>query len=280
MRSVSVPTLCAAAVALCANSSASLVSAAPALAERSLIERTLQTPFSGFPACNTRDTDPTWAVSQSAFTDGEGHYLGSDCDNNSGGSNHCWTDYYLVGTTAAYNPWYEAISNIQCPPNSTGSCSEAVTNLQQSCTSFTWNAGVTISSDAKIELAEILSIGTSVSISGNVGAVYQTCNSNSNTATCTFTDGGCHTIWASQLINTVHGYKRRSCNSPTSDTSANMPNTAKRSDGYYTRGMQDYEFPLVGISAITCDGTCESTYQPGQLPVPVNNGGMVPWPSS
>lgn len=44
-----------------------------------LIERALQSPFEGLPACNTYDTDPTWAKGISRFKDGDGRYIGNDC---------------------------------------------------------------------------------------------------------------------------------------------------------------------------------------------------------
>lgn len=45
-----------------------------------------------------------------------------------------------------------------------------------------------------------------------------------------------------------------------------MPNSAMRSDGYFTRGMQDFEVELPAMSAIDCKGTCDPMWSPGQLP--------------
>lgn len=48
-----------------------------------------------------------------------------------------------------------------------------------------------------------------------------------------------------------------------------MPDTAMRPDGFYSRGMQDFEVKLPAMSAIDCKGTCNPMWSPGQLP-PIN----------
>lgn len=50
----------------------------------------LQTAVQGLPACNTEETDPTWAKNRSAWKDGEGHLMGDNCDNLLGEPNRCW----------------------------------------------------------------------------------------------------------------------------------------------------------------------------------------------
>jgi len=44
----------------------------------------------GLPACNTQDTDPTWAQGQSKFKEGDGVKISDDCDNGLDGNDHCW----------------------------------------------------------------------------------------------------------------------------------------------------------------------------------------------
>ncbi len=44
-----------------------------------LIERDLQSPIQGLPACNTYATDPTWTKGKSQFHDGDGKYIGNEC---------------------------------------------------------------------------------------------------------------------------------------------------------------------------------------------------------
>ncbi len=49
----------------------------------SLLERAgtppIQSAIDGLPACDSQATDPTWATGTSAFNDGDGVYLKSDC---------------------------------------------------------------------------------------------------------------------------------------------------------------------------------------------------------
>lgn len=55
-----------------------------------LTPRAIQSAIKGLPACNSKETDPTWAVGVSRWHDGEGHSIGNDCDNGLGGDSHCW----------------------------------------------------------------------------------------------------------------------------------------------------------------------------------------------
>ena len=68
---------------------------------KNLTPRDLQSVVQGLPACNTKDTDPTWTVGVSHWKDDEGHSIGSDCDNNAGGDNHCWlVDFSPLGSSS------------------------------------------------------------------------------------------------------------------------------------------------------------------------------------
>ena len=268
--------VCAVAAAL---AFAGVVSATPLpeLIESHLQARGLQSPVSGLPGCGTSDEgqpdneDPTWAVGQSNYTDGEGYNVGNDCTTGHG-SQHCWTDYFLVGTTETYNDWYN-IASINCTDSS--NCYINTAQLSQSCTTTTWSVSETISSEIDFEIAKI---GFSISVTA--GQSYQSCNGNTTTADCTWDDQQCHSAWAAARIATVLGYKRRSCVSPTNNPQANMPNQPKRSDGFYTRGMMDFAIPLANGNYVNCGGNCDATYTPGALPPIAGGGVMVPWGSS
>ena len=55
-----------------------------------LTPRDIQSAIQGLPACNSKETDPSWAVGVSAWQDGQGRKIGDDCDNKQGGDKHCW----------------------------------------------------------------------------------------------------------------------------------------------------------------------------------------------
>ncbi len=55
-----------------------------------LTPRAIQSAVTGLPACDSKDTDPTWAVGASKWQDGEGHSIGNDCNNHLGGDKNCW----------------------------------------------------------------------------------------------------------------------------------------------------------------------------------------------
>ena len=58
---------------------------------QNITPREIQSAVQGLPACNTKETDPTWAVGKSAWNDGEGHYIGNDCNNGQKGDKNCWS---------------------------------------------------------------------------------------------------------------------------------------------------------------------------------------------
>ena len=113
--------------------------------------------------------------------------------------------------------------------------------------------------------------------------------------TCTWNDQDCHAIWVAQRNIQVNGYIRRSCNSNRSGESplsisrlslsyilpiiniecdaeyfsfigTNVPNSAARSDGYYTVGMQDYSFQVPDNRIIGCAAGCGDTQYPDPIP--------------
>ncbi|KAL8712501.1 MAG: hypothetical protein Q9220_003349 [cf. Caloplaca sp. 1 TL-2023] len=216
----------------------------------------------GIPGCNTKATDPSWAPDKSRWTDGEGYYVGNDCDNGAGFPGHCWTDYFLVGTTAAYQNWQNPTGPIACPP--TGSCSTQQGQLTQKCESNSIAVGVELEADFKNAIARIFEL--EVTISAEYTHVWQSCNTKSITDICLWSDGKCHSVWTSEQLLTLYGYKRRSCDTPSGASGINIPNSAKRPDGFYTRGMQDFKIDLPKQQYVNCNGSCEPTYYPGPLP--------------
>ncbi|MCJ1447500.1 MAG: hypothetical protein MMC23_008011 [Stictis urceolatum] len=231
-----------------------------------------QSPIDGIPGCSGEGEDPTYAQGPSAHKDGEGVFIGTDCTTGHH-SQHCWTDYYLVGTTDGYGDWYKAMGNIDCPDGG-GNCQQMIGKTDQQCKSFTWGISEEVNAGFEWEIGFKLG----ASFTSTQSWTKQTCNGDTNTNSCTWTDTGCHSIWASQLITTVQGYKRRSCVSPTDDSTANMPNSPKRDDGFYTRGMMDFTVPITGMTQYNCDGTCASDYAgPGDVPTSPNGGAFTPW---
>jgi hypothetical protein len=172
--------------------------------ERSLDKRGLQHPMKGLPACNSYEGDPTWAVDKSTWQDGQGVTVGDDCDNRKGGKDHCWydithhrvvsllftsdrTDYFVVGTTKQYRPWYELSEGMQCPAN--GSCTRGIGTITQSCTTYSVSVSYTVSAAFATKFSEI-----GVSSTKEWGQANTTCNTNTTANTCSWTDGGCQYV--------------------------------------------------------------------------------------
>lgn len=249
----------------------------------------VQAPFQGLPGCDTKETDPTWADGPSRWKDGDGVRIGSDCDNcelsmfgslrcsivltptDKKGTAHCWTDYFLVGTTLANEKWYPRtdVGNSRCTK-----CSATLATWKQDCNSFLWTVSETIST-----VFEMAAWKIGGEFTATQGKTMQHCMSNNTMRECDWekAGGGCYAIWASSRVTTVYGYKRRHCESPTPDDKANMPNTQKDKDGYYTRGMQDFEVKLKGVPEIDCNGPCKE-YNP--RPPPYIDPKFRPWPTN
>jgi hypothetical protein len=225
------------------------------------------------PTCKGADHDPTWTKGKSMYEDDTGVFIGKDCAHK-GDKNDCWTDYMIVGSKFAYAPWTQAMGNINCPDN--GTCSQAVGKWGQSCKSFEWSVTETIGLEFDLEIFK-----AKTEISSMQGQTRTNCNTDTTTSTCTWNNEGCHSIWKSDMTQTVFGYMRRSCTKPSHSDKANMKDSAVRKDGCYTRGMTDFQFDLPGVTAIDCDGTCDAGYAgPAGLPHAEANGDMVPWPAS
>jgi hypothetical protein len=223
------------------------------------------------PSCKGADNDPTWTRGKSMYADGAGVFITKDCAKK-GKDNNCWTDYMIVGSKFHYTPWMQAMGNINCPDN--GTCAQAVGKWGQSCTSSQWS----ITGSAGVEF-DLIAIKGKVEVSGTYGQTKQTCSTDTTQSTCTWNNEGCHSIWKSDMVQTVYGYMRRSCTKPSHNKLANMMDSPQRPDGFYTRGMTDFQFDLPGVTAVDCLGTCDPGYKgPTNLPYAQNNGDMVPWP--
>lgn len=114
----------------------------------------LQAPFCGLTACDSRDTDPTWAVGSSAYQDGEGVNIGNICDNGQGGKAHCWTDYLPVDTSSAMQPRAQVMGNIECPAKADGNCAQTLENTNEQCFSFVWTVTEKTGADFEFEIAK------------------------------------------------------------------------------------------------------------------------------
>lgn len=94
------------------------------------------------------------------------------------------TDYFLVGTTAAYNDWY-TLGPVQCPPK--GSCAQSSNSLHETCSSNSIELGFALTGEW-----EKLVRGT-FGIEGHFdyGHIWRTCDSKYTLDTCTWLDQGC-----------------------------------------------------------------------------------------
>ncbi|KAG9233812.1 hypothetical protein BJ875DRAFT_33872 [Amylocarpus encephaloides] len=245
-----------------------------------LTRRTDQSTFKGgAPGC---DDDPSFATGTSKYSDGAGIYSGSYCDNGlttpAVNRFHCWTDLYFVEHQVEYSGWINTGLVIDCA--STSSCAQQVINMNQSCTTNTqsWDNAIQVSIEGKITLIkDTLDGGGGVSYTHNFGGsqAFSTCSTQSDVSTCTWDDKACHAIWKAKRNRRIHGYLRRSCNTPRDGT--NMPNTEKRGDGYYTVGMLDFSLVVPNNQIVGCAAKCSDLEYPD--PVPGGAGDLTPVPS-
>ncbi len=221
-----------------------------------------------FPDCSI---DPSYSTGKSQYTDGSGSYVTSSCDNGKTTPAvvrfHCWTDLFVVNYQASYDHWQNSGQVIDCATTST--CAEMVVNLNQSCTTSTTTYdnqfGAQIQAQFPIWLKDS-SVTPTLLYNHNFGGAKseQICTSTSNQGTCTWDDKGCHAIWVAQRNTLVNGYIRRSCNTPRSGT--NVPDSSKRADGYYTVGMQDFNFQAPNNRIIGCSAKCGDLKYPDATP--------------
>ncbi|CAF9930737.1 hypothetical protein IMSHALPRED_008265 [Imshaugia aleurites] len=222
-----------------------------------------------FPDCSE---DPSYAVGASQYEDGSGVYVTSSCDNGLTTPAvvrfHCWTDLFVVNYQAGYSNWQNSGQVIDCA--TTSSCSEFIINMNSSCTTdtTTWDNNFGTKIEAQIPLWFNKDASGTAGLSydhsfGGANAV-QMCTSQSDTGTCNWNDRDCHAVWSAQRNIQVNGYLRRSCNTPRSGT--NVPNSSQRSDGYYTVGMQDYNFQVPDNRIVGCGAYCGDLTYPDPTP--------------
>jgi hypothetical protein len=159
-------------------------------------------------------------------------------------------------------------------------CNQQIGQMKQdadTCKTTSWTAGGKVGVEFQGKISDVFGITVAPEVNAGGGATATTCNTNVTTETCQWHGGtGCHQSWASQVIITVRGFKRRTCESPTSDLAANMPNMAQRGfDGKYTRGMQDFELKVASSNTIDCDGGCQPV---NHNPLPNQGSDPIPWP--
>jgi len=232
----------------------------------------------GIPGCGD---DPSYAQGKSRYNDGDGTLIDSGaCDNKiyTGGW-HCWNDMYFVNVQTEYSDWINTGQTIDCA--TTSSCALQGINLNQSCTATAeiWDNAYNPSIEAKIDVESKVKwgIGGGFSYTHNSGGseTKLTCKTVSDSGTCTWEDKKCHAIWKGKRNKRIYGYVRRSCDKNRSGT--NMPDTAKRPDGYYTVGMLDFDFSVPDNQVIGCGATCENKFYPNPKPSPEE---VQAWPGS
>lgn len=159
-------------------------------------------------------------------------------------------------------------------------CNQQIGQMKQdadTCKTTSWTVGGKVGLEIQGKIKDVIGLTFAPEVNGDKGGTATTCNTNVTTETCQWPGGtGCHQAWASQVIVTVRGFKRRSCQTATTDPTANMPNMAQRGfDGKYTRGMQDFELQLASANTINCDGGCQPV---NPDPLPNQGSGPIPWP--
>ncbi|KAM0802055.1 hypothetical protein BDR22DRAFT_971525 [Usnea florida] len=232
-----------------------------------------------FPDCTD---DPSYATGTSQYTDGSGVYVTSSCDNGlttpAVNRFHCWTDLFVVNYQASYTDWQNSGQVIDC--STTDTCNQATVKLNSTCTTdtTTWdnNFGTSIQAQIPLWFNKDASVTGSFTYDHSFGGAkeLQMCTSVSSTGTCTWNDKACHAVWAADRNIQVNGYIRRSCNTPRKGT--NVPNSPQRSDGYYTVGMQDFNFQVPNNQIVGCAAGCGDLTYPDPTP---GSDPVTPFPS-
>lgn len=151
-----------------------------------------------------RDTYGEYTGQWSSYPDGSGTYVRTDDVHKYGflgTGDKCWTDLFYVSSEDKTTDWKKETS-LNC-----GSTTECVLGLDHGIDTCTaWSISVTAGAEADI-LKGILSVSGSVTTE-NSGSQ---CVSVTTSATCTWQDTACHSIWTSQIVKVNHGYIRRRC---------------------------------------------------------------------
>ncbi|KAI7504121.1 hypothetical protein KC347_g8423 [Hortaea werneckii] len=230
------------------GASISLVTAlvCPSIASNSLNATELAVPIqardSPLPYCQADPwgQNPQWA---NADNDGRGKFLGS-CSHHDQGKKRCWTDVYLVASQWQYKRYEQVSDPVHCVKS--GSCTINKINAIQDCTSWAVGVGET----AGIDFAGI-SIGGSLTQTSTSG----TCQTSTDSYTCSWTDTNCHRITArSKYVRNV-GYARRSCNS-----AMGKDIKPRAGDGKFTLGWLDWsaDIPTANSWEYSCKNRCET----------------------
>jgi hypothetical protein len=150
---------------------------------------------------NCDDTSQTYA---GQYTDNEGTYVTSDGVTHpwkGGLIRKCWWDYFLVSQDQSVTPWEKSSGDFWC--TGTQSCHVDQLNSTQICQTHT----VSISAGVSLSIE-----GFGASLGIDVSDASQQCITASDTTSCTWSDGGCHTVWTQQPIVVQNGYRRQRCN--------------------------------------------------------------------
>ncbi|KAM7217488.1 hypothetical protein V8F06_007119 [Rhypophila decipiens] len=205
---------------------------------------------------------------------------------------HCWTEYRLVEGAVEYFDWQQAGSAVHCSADAKASCSVALGDTQNVCTT----TGKSISEGFDAKLAEGSISGTfkfgdkgdvTLGYSGGYtkthsevdSSMTQVCKMTTTAVTCTWTNGEdapkelCHQPWYADRVMHVWGQAQRVCNKCKEGANVQQ-NTG---DGNVcVRGQKEFDFRLPINRLVNCNGACDGNES--GLPKPANGqrGEYVP----
>jgi hypothetical protein len=169
----------------------------------------------------------------------------------------------LTKVQIEYSDWINTGGVIDCATTST--CQTMSANLNQSCVANEASTDGSFQVALEKKLDETwwlkwagLSSGTATGmIHRQTGNTWTTCNSNTDTGSCTWDDKACHAIWKGKRNRRVFGYTRRRC-----DKGRDGTNMSVKNGDYYTVGMLDFEIVMPDNQIIGCGAKCSDLNYP------------------
>ncbi|KAK8849140.1 hypothetical protein PGQ11_015620 [Apiospora arundinis] len=234
------------------------------------------------PGCNSADDPSNKDTPKPPYKVNQGVRIprnGKDDECNSGsGNKKCWTVYYLVESAVEYYDWRQTGSAINCPAGAKDSCSSAVQETKQDCT--TTGTSTTNGMDWKIldvgvKLAEeVVTLGGSMSwnYAKTTTDLTQACRADTSTVTCTWNNDGsgrkgndlCHQVWYADRVLHVWGQAQRECNKCTNGNVQQNTGDGK----ICVRGQKQFDFRMPINKLVHCNGKCD--HKDAGVPQPTN----------
>ncbi|KAH9897352.1 hypothetical protein F4778DRAFT_793454 [Xylariomycetidae sp. FL2044] len=220
---------------------------------------------------NTDVPKPKWKVNEGVKIPKSGK--DDRCTTGHNGD-HCWTEYYLVEAAVEYFDWKKTGNQINCPDGNKDTCSVAVTDLKQDCTT----TGTTHTEGEETVFSGSLSLGleggTGTKVNGGIGLggghtwnwadtdhnLVQSCHQDSTTATCVWNndssdrDDLCHQVWFAERVLHVWGQAQRVCNKCTNGAVQQNSGDGK----VCVRGQKEFNFKQPLNKLVHCNGKCGS----------------------